>query len=271
VQEIRQIGDVEWSREEIKSSIPEFLDLYNSRPILDNEGGMKSPHMFATWFILKKLNPVAVVESGIWKGQSTWLIEITLPEAKIYSIDLNLNRIQSRSDRVTYFDKDFSKINWSFIEDKENTLLFFDDHQNAFERIKLCKELGFKQFIFDDNYPKKQGDCYSLKKVFQYAGLKSDTPKTGFFSSIKELIKPNTVTGYIKPNMQDAEYLKEVLDVYYEFPPVIKQDKTWWGDNWDDKNYPTPLPLFDKSKPDYLKLFEQEAIYYTWICLAKLK
>lgn len=92
---------------------------------------MKSPHMFATWFMLKKLNPTTVIGSGIWKGQSTWLIEKALSNAKVYSIGLNLERLYYKSDNVTYFDKDFSLL-IGLKEDKENTLLFFDDHQNAF-------------------------------------------------------------------------------------------------------------------------------------------
>lgn len=106
--------------------------------------------------------------------------------------------------------------------------------------------------------------------MFQHAGLKPETPNTGLFSTIKEFIKPNRV-GYIKSNKQDAEFLKEVLEVYYEFPPVVKKDKTWWGDNWDEENYPTPPPLFNNITADYIKIFEQEATYNTWICLAKLR
>ncbi len=224
------------------------------KPIRDNQGGMKSPHMFATWFMLKKINPVNVIESGIWKGQSAWLIEKTLPNANIFSIDLNLNFREYISERVKYFDVDFNQINWSFIEDKENTLLFFDDHQNAFERIKNGKELGFKQFIFEDNYPKNQGDCYSLKKAFQHGG----------FSSVQG-------TSNLKvPNRQDAKYLKDNLEIYFEFPPVFKTKKTRWGDLWIDKDYPTPTPLFSEIEQDELKIFKQEATDYTWICYAKL-
>jgi hypothetical protein len=48
MQEIKQIGEVNWTYDELKQSIPEFLKLYNSRPLKDNQGGMESPHMFAT-------------------------------------------------------------------------------------------------------------------------------------------------------------------------------------------------------------------------------
>lgn len=270
MQEIKQIGNVEWNYDEIRKSIPGFIELYKQKPIRDNQGGMKSPHMFATWFMLKKINPQNVIESGIWKGQGTWLIENTLPNANIFSIDINLSRRKYVSDRVKYFDNNFFDIDWSVISEKEDTVLFFDDHQNAIERIRKGKELGFKQYIFEDNYPAKQGDCYSLKKAFQHAGFYSKTGKQNIIQFIKNLIKPSRLKN-ILPNSKDSEYLKNLLDIYYEFPPVFKKEKTRWGDNWDNENYPTPDPLFENSEYAYLKLFEDEAIFYTWICFARLK
>ncbi len=270
MQEIQEIGKIEWTRDDIKYSIPEFLDLYQQKPIIDNQGGMKAPHMFATWFMLKNINPKNVVESGIWKGQGTWLIEKTLPEANIYSIDLNLSNREYKSDKVKYFDKDFFDIDWSFISEKEDTLLFFDDHQNALERIIKGKEIGFKKYIFEDNYPSKQGDCYSLKKAFQHSGFNPNNKKKNIKMLIRQFIKPVKLKN-IPPNSKDSDYLKNVLNIYYEFPPVFKKNKTRWGDDWEQNYYPTPQPLYDKVEHDYLKIFEDEAIFYTWICYARLK
>jgi len=271
MQEIKQIGNVDWTYEELRESILEFLELYKKKPLPDNEGGMKSPHMFATWFLLKKINPKNVIESGIWKGQGTWLIENILPNANIFSIDLKLSLRKYISNKVKYFDKDFFKIDWSIIPDKENTVIFFDDHQNAVERIRKGMTLGFKQYIFEDNYPKKQGDCYSLKKAFQHAGLDpADTGSKNIRQIIKNFIKPAKSTKVL-PNSEDSDFLKNVLKIYYEFPPVFKKEKTRWLDNWNEEDYPTPEPLFEKPEQDYLNVFEKDATSYTWICYAKLK
>ena len=271
MQEIKQIGRLNWTTNEIKDSIPEFLELYHKKPLDNNQGGMLSPHMFATWFMLKKLNPKSVIESGIWKGQGTWLIEQALPDVKIYSIDINLEIREFISDKVTYFQKDFSEIDWSIIEDKSNTVLFFDDHQNALNRIKIGEELGFKQFIFEDNYPAKQGDCYSLKKAFQHAGFEPvQQPIQGLKAKIMKIIKPNNLER-VKPNKEDSQYLKNVLETYYEFPPIFKRESTRWGDDWNEEDYPTPNPVYSKLESDHLKIFQQEAVYYTWICFASLK
>ena len=139
MQEIKQIGEVSWTYDELRESLPEFLELYAQKPINNNQGGKKTPHMFATWFMLKKIQPKNVIESGIWKGQGTWLIEKTLPNTNIYSIDLNLSIREYVSNKVQYFDQDFSEIDWSCITDKNDTILFFDDHQNSLERLKEMK------------------------------------------------------------------------------------------------------------------------------------
>ena len=70
-----EIGAPPWSRSEILDHIDEFAALYADRPVKENRGGMKAPHLFALWFIARKLAPDLIVESGVWKGQSTWLLE----------------------------------------------------------------------------------------------------------------------------------------------------------------------------------------------------
>ena len=61
-----------FSREEMIELIDEFHQLYQTRPIKDNNGGMKSGHMFPSWFVIKKLQPEYIIESGVWKGLGTW-------------------------------------------------------------------------------------------------------------------------------------------------------------------------------------------------------
>jgi len=63
--------NTKWTREEILTELNEFKNLYENRPIIENEGGMKSPHMFPAWFVVKKLQPKWLIESGVWYGLGT--------------------------------------------------------------------------------------------------------------------------------------------------------------------------------------------------------
>ncbi|MEM6630825.1 MAG: hypothetical protein AAF694_14185 [Bacteroidota bacterium] len=258
-----------WSYEDMRGYLSEFLEIYSQSPIKDNQGGMQAPHMFATYYMLKKLAPKNVIESGIWKGQGTWLIEQTLPSTKIHSIDINLELREYLSPKVTYHSQDFSTLDWdTLLEEKESTVLFFDDHQNAFERVKTCKKLGFKHLIFEDNYPITQGDCYSLKKAFAGVGFSPQNEKKG--GTLSKLFSKSS-KGKVLPNLEDAKFLTENLTQYLEFPPVVKLSTTRWGDAWTESLYPTPSPLYSlEDLPPHLKVFQEEGKAYTWICYARL-
>ena len=150
---IHKIGEVGWTNSDVRASIPEFLEIYKYRPISINEGGMRSPHMFATWFMLRKLRPKIIVESGVWKGQGTWIIEQALPKSQIICFDIDFSELIYKSKKAEYVESDVKYYNWNKFNENEELLFFFDDHQNAFDRIRWSHYNGFKHFIFEDNYP----------------------------------------------------------------------------------------------------------------------
>ena len=269
------IGNAPFSREDMRGSLDEFSRLYDTRPIKHNAGGMSSPHMFLAWFMLRMLRPAAVVESGIWRGQGTWLIEQACPEARLYCIDIDLSNRRYKSERAEYFDRDFSMIDWTGLP-KDETLLFFDDHQNGYERVKTAKWFGFKHMIFEDNYPAFEGDCYSLKKAFAHAGLRfdlvrSDSPKLKYKQLKRKMLVRIGRMEEVAPNDIDAKYLRQNLSVYCELPPVFKVERMRFGTAWDDENFPTPEPLLQSVEQDYQRRFLDEAASYTWMCYARLK
>ena len=269
-----RVGKVPWSRKEMIEKLYEFSNLYKQRPIEVNKGGMRSSHMFQAWFALKKLNPKVIIESGVWYGQGTWFFENACPNAELFCIDINLNRIRYRSDKAKYFYSDFSTIDWSTLP-KDETVLFCDDHQNSYERVKTAKWFGFKHLIIEDNYPPYVGDCYSLKKAFLNVGFKYNPSRP---KSIKARIKRKIekhigITRYseIPANNVDSTYLEQNLDVYYEFSPIFKSKHTRFGALWDDDNFPTNEPLLNLQEEEYQRIFFDEAGYYNWMCYVKLK
>lgn len=59
-----------WNKEEFLKSFQDFNEIYKDRPIKDNVGGMKYPHMFALYFLLLKIKPDFIVESGTWGARN---------------------------------------------------------------------------------------------------------------------------------------------------------------------------------------------------------
>jgi len=231
------IGVPPWTENDIKNKLDEFAELYKKRPIKNNAGGMKAPHLFASWFIIQHMKFENIIESGVFKGQGTWAFELANPSAKIFSIDILLKQRVYISDKVTYYDADFCTQNWDDLN-RENTLCFFDDHINAFERTKYLLKNNFKYAIFEDNYPTGEGDVISLKQKFDI-------------------------------DDEDSSYLRTIVKTYYEFPPIIKLEKNRWKKEWD--GYPTKSPILSSVEKDLYQVYEDEADNYTWLCYVELK
>jgi len=261
------IGTPPWTRDDMRSKLEEFIGIYERRPIQDNSGGMSSSHLFLLWYVLRCLNPRVVIESGVWRGQGTWFIERACPDAEVYCIDLNWKHLMYRSQRAKYLSRDFELHDWSHVP-KEETVLFFDDHVNAFERCKAMKALGFRHLLFEDNYaPMGGSDVYSLKMAFMHSGNKVPHSLRAIAGRLIGTRSDRTVS----PNTADAQRLREIVEVYQELPPIFKLDRTRWGDLWTDERYPTPEPLLLAVERPYQQRYFDEAKWYTWMCYVRLK
>jgi len=228
---------VPWTRADLVQDLKFFMmNVYPNRPIYLNSFGMRLSHAFGCWFIARKLQPEYILESGVHRGQSTWLLRQAVPSAKIISMDPKTDMTHWDKEATYYtgngeaktgFDvrpfKDFSEIDWSFIKDKAKALILWDDHQNEFKRILLAHKLGFRHMIFDDNWSPLQGDNYSIKQVCDETGGLALRPAT--FPSQKVLMcdKFHMADQFISQEEHRAnrQSLLHILDVYYESPPVL--------------------------------------------------
>ena len=233
-------GKSPFDRDEMVGSISEFEEVYASRPIRDNAGGMKAPHAFGAWYLARKLKPRVIIESGVFHGQGTWFLSKGAPEAEFFCLDPNIDQVKIKIDRAKYFNRDFSRITWDNV-DPDNTLVFFDDHQNALDRLMQANFFGFRHVVFEDNYPPRCGDCFSLKAALMGQGFPS---KDNFWLA--------------SDSPWYSEILKSRLDVYAELPPPVVSEKTRWGEAWTDDAFPTPRPLFTDTI-DAPELFRDEA------------
>lgn len=237
---------------DVRAEIAEFLDLYSKRPVKGNQLGMKSTHLFWTYFVLKKLQPRYIIESGVYKGQGSWLMSEVCPKSKIFSIDPQLEQRIYINDNITYFTKDFSEVDWTAYCNPEETFCFFDDHQNAYDRLIQMKWMGFKDAMFEDNYPINKGDCYSIKHVLT---------ECGFHDGNKVYVSPNSV---------HSKLFKQNVESYTTFPPLFKNRKTRWGDEWNNEKYLIDTPILDEEEREKYSIIDYESGEYTWICFVRL-
>lgn len=250
------IGEVPWSDGDLVEALDEFGALYAERPIQANVGGMQFNHCFATWFMLRRLRPSVVIESGVYRGQSTWLIERACPEAAIVCVDVHFGALAHRSSRAAYIQKDFSEIDWSS-HDLSNAVAIFDDHQNAYRHLKEMAWVGVRYAIFDDNYSVGAGDCYSPRQILaatgherlaesQYFGGPRAWLRRKVHQRVLRALGPNQAV-IAQPNVADRANLKKRLRVYYEFPPAFLSKKP----AVDGRQYRGKQPLVTSAPPGF--------------------
>ena len=250
------IGNMKWKQGDLFDCLEEFKEIYESRILPDNTGGMKSAHMFPAWFIVKKLKPKFLIESGVWQGLGTLFFRKASPETKIISIDPVPGYRMITLDDVEYMTEDFLETDWKKKLRPSQTLVFFDDHQNFMPRLKKCKELGFKKLIFEDNYPVNQGDCYSPRKIL----------------SQRDYVIDAAGSRSMHPHVpEDFNYLMDTLKSYQEMPPLFKPEYTRWGDRWEGADYETPPALLSEMNVLEYQTFFNESKDYTWLCYMELK
>jgi hypothetical protein len=243
---------------DLRSELERFLELYMDRPIKNNIGGMGLNHSFAFWRMLRILKPDLVVESGVWKGHSTWLIENALPESRIISFDIKLSKREYVSQKAIYVENDFQYFDWAS-EDVTNSLILFDDHQNSFNRVVMASFFGFKNMIFEDNYTSDNGDFYTLNHIFSNSGF------TDIQLSKKHRRRPRTILRrlYFLPvltrigshqhwlipaNPFDSKFLRSKLSTYELFPRIFDEDgKVADGVQKYIPNFQLPSKMFESN------------------------
>ena len=283
----------------LKKNLTPFLEIYKNRPIKNNQSGMKIDHCFALFCFLNKIKPDYIIESGVWKGQTTWLIKRVLKKSKIFSIDIDLSNREVIYDDVKYLNKDISKYNWKKLN-KNKTVIIFDDHVCFSKRLDFIKKNKFKHIIFDDNLPNHHISYYTPKMIYerQYLIKKEFIKYSNIYRLIKFVIRyfKNEFNGNIKLNFNNKfikitypEKISEKLNkkflsirkkikIYYEFPPLKKFNyrnrfkKILKNFNEEiPKTYKVQKPIFNKNEIKFSTDLELELnVQYSNICYINL-
>lgn len=177
----RHGSTVKWTRDDLLYALKEFVPIYHTRPIKNNMFGMGFDHSFGLWFITRWLQPELMIESGAFKGHSTWVLRQAMPDKPIISItprhpEKYLKKGPAYVDpNARYYSGkqfvDFGSFQWKSvmkeydISDQSKVLVFFDDHQNELKRLKQSLKAGFRHLVFEDNYDSGTGDHYSLRQI----------------------------------------------------------------------------------------------------------
>lgn len=177
-------------------------------------------HRFAIFAAVKEVKPLAVIESGVASGRTTWLLRTAVgPSVPIFSLDLGdplnsygVNGWKDFSKNAHYMVgptfQDLSLARWDVLipdpKVRARTLVILDDHQSSIERLKMLRRWGFKHVFYEDNYPYGVATSADTKTCHSM----TDLPRT--FTSVLhgDAYSPNTVCA---PLPQSAAALGKIL------------------------------------------------------------
>lgn len=218
-------GNNRWTLDELRAAIPEFAKLYKTRPISVNVNGMNANHVFALWFAVAHLKPQYIIESGVNKGQTTWLLRQAAPQATIYSLDprpVEFLEFKDENKKTHYLMgkefKDLSEVDWNKLipaEYRSRTFVMLDDHMSSIKRSAQLLAHDFVHLWYDDNWNGRYGgtDCYSFNQVCTPAFAKEVLMKDSFN-------KNNTMIS-AEQHDQNSKWLSDHMDIYFEFPALF--------------------------------------------------
>ena len=228
--------------------------------ISENSGGMNINDMFSFYFLLKKLRPKMVIESGIWNGLSTKLIRKTLGDSLIIICldprDIPQYGFKDNNKNTHYFTgKHFIDFNdfelGAFVNDFEKVLCFFDDHQNSAQRLKQCIHKNIINVFFNDNYPKNLGSHYSVQHLI-------DNDDRQIFNLGSQLSYSVNCLQHVDEN--EKQFLKDKIDKYIVFSNIFSTKIELYEGTVEVKGY---LYETEENKQKY-SLFYKNRNNYCW-------
>lgn len=136
----------------LSNDIREFRKIFLSSPFGENHGGANFSTSLILYLSARMLNPDLIVESGVYRGASSYFLRAACPKAEIYAFDTNLKNLVYRSSDVNYIEADWMSENIRCLPSRKG-LLYLDDHQDQSLRILQSHERGFRHLLLDDCWP----------------------------------------------------------------------------------------------------------------------
>lgn len=142
--------EIYFEKEMLAKNLALYDQIFREDIISDLNGGMGYNNGLFLFIIMSHLQPNTVIESGVWRGFTTYLIDKAIPKnGKIFCFDINLDRVEFKSNKASYFEQDLSQI--SDIDYTNVDFAFFDDHVSIYDRLKLCVLNKINFVVVDDD------------------------------------------------------------------------------------------------------------------------
>ena len=197
-----ELSNLKYNRSNIEKYLDEFDYVFSQSPIKEHESGFGYNEAVFFYTLLKIINPEIVIESGVMKGFTTYLIDAaTDDDCKIYSYDINFENNMFNSKKATYINTDITnKI--PPITNKKIVALW-DDHTSQMDRLKFSQKHNIQYNFFDDD--------------LSFLNIHSDgwppIPTISMLQDIKNRKVSSKTLSWISRNRKGTVYLEDLTEI----------------------------------------------------------
>ena len=197
-----ELSNLKYDKSEVEGYLNEFDYVFNKSPIKEHESGFGYNEGVFFYTLLKIINPEIVIESGVMKGFTTYLVDnATHDNCKIYSYDINFENNMFNSKKATYINTDITnKI--PPIKNKK-TVALWDDHTSQMDRLKFSQQYNIQYNFFDDD--------------LSFLNIHSDgwppIPTISMLQDIKNKKVSSKTLSWISRNRKGTVYLEDLTQI----------------------------------------------------------
>ena len=143
-------NDLNYSGYDHIKYINEYEKIYRESPVKHLGSGFGFNEGLYLFSLLKITNPTDVIESGVMRGFSTYIIDkATNENARIHCYDISFNRLEYKSKKAIYNNCDISEKDPSLLSN--NLFALWDDHVSHYDRLQYSFAKKIKYNLFDDD------------------------------------------------------------------------------------------------------------------------
>lgn len=135
--------------ERLEPWVREFWSLVLRSPVRQRQGGNGFNGALQLFCLARAVDPDVVIESGVFRGFTTWVLRQAAPGARFFCFDPVL-RPRYRDAGARYFASDWSLHDFRGL-DLRRGLAFFDDHMPQARRIVEAQARGVVHLALDDD------------------------------------------------------------------------------------------------------------------------